>query len=141
MTTRLFRIVGYVGAGQVGAGTALMLIWARFHPEYAYLVPVLLLPLLSFVAVCVWFAFPPPRLPTCHVPGCARDPLPGFRLCGPCRLSYLNGVADAASGKAKPPEALCPACGHFPHDDPPYLCGWHGGTCDDALADPSLWCR
>ena len=77
----------------------------------------------------------------CHTPGCGRERLdaPGVLLCGPCRLSYLNGVADNARGKAKPPSELCAACGHYAHPGLP--CGWHGGTCDDALEDPTLWCR
>ena len=75
----------------------------------------------------------------CHVRGCDRAPLGDLPLCGPCRLSYLNGVVDGAKGEASPPTELCPACGHFVHPGLP--CGWHGGSCDDALADPTLWCR
>ena len=66
-------------------------------------------------------------------------------LCPPCRLSYLNGYQEGfykggkAVGRSANDPHLCPACGHFDHEDTP--CGWHGGNCDEALTDPTLWCR
>lgn len=75
--------------------------------------------------------------PSCHIQDCERAPLEGFPVCGPCRLSYLNGLADASLGEKRNME-LCSSCGHFVH--PGISCSWHGGTCDEATADPSLWC-
>ncbi len=75
----------------------------------------------------------------CAIRECDRRALPELRLCGPCRLAYLNGVIDGTSGKQTTTLTdLCAACGHFEHKGTP--CGWHGGTCDDAFEDPALWC-
>ena len=74
----------------------------------------------------------------CHVPECGREAIPGMPVCAPCRLSYLNGVAEAATGRARFDTAPCRRCGHFVH--PGTACRWHGGSCSEAAADPSLWC-
>lgn len=82
----------------------------------------------------------------CHTPNCGREALnaPGVLLCGPCRFSYLNGIRDTLRktpfvADVADKTELCGACGHFVHPEGP--CGWHGGTCGEALEDPSLWCR
>ncbi len=74
----------------------------------------------------------------CHIQGCSRPSLPKFPVCGPCRLSYLNGMEEGRCEKEKRPTEICSACGHFVHWGIP--CGWHGGSCDDAVQDPTLWC-
>ncbi len=73
----------------------------------------------------------------CHIRRCRRDPIEGLPVCGPCRFSYLNGIVDAHGGD-KPDLRVCGACGHFVHEGMP--CRWHGGSCKDAVADPTLWC-
>jgi hypothetical protein len=80
----------------------------------------------------------------CHTPGCGRDALDvsGVLYCAPCRLAYLLGYQEGSEIRGSTVENdphLCAACGHFDHEGTP--CGWHSGTCDDAVADPTLWCR
>lgn len=73
----------------------------------------------------------------CHIPGCGREPLVDMIVCGPCRLSYLNGVSDGSRG-VKRDKSQCQACGHWIH--PGTRCGWHAGSCGEAATDPALWC-
>lgn len=76
--------------------------------------------------------------PNCHIRGCGRKALPKMPICAPCRVAYLNGVVDGASGRGKPTGGLCRWCGHLPHDGIP--CTWHGGDCKEAQVDENLWC-
>ena len=83
--------------------------------------------------------------PKCHIPECGRPALVlsdgrVLPVCGPCRISYLNGIYDASkAAAAELDKHTCAHCGHLTHEGT--RCRWHGGKCAEAQADPSLWCQ